>query len=102
MPEPAREMSSVDVVRGGLALLASTHPTIRPDDVAYLADDFLDWDKLVRVDFVSAWTASIADLLARDDDLDRSEGAHGRPDCPGPTHSGGSSWNRGGAQSESS
>jgi len=66
--------SSVQVVRSALTLLAGHHPLMKADDVAYLPDDLLDWDKLVKVDFAAEWRESADRLLAGDLELEREEG----------------------------
>lgn len=72
--EPTRELSSIKVVRNSLCLLASRHPTISPDKVVYLPDDLLDWDKLVKSDFVREWEQSATEQAQREDLLNKEFG----------------------------
>jgi len=73
-PNRFDRMSSVQLVRSALMLLASHHPRMSPDDVAHLADDLLDCDKLVKVYFVAEWTASIEHNLAHEYQVRRTHG----------------------------
>jgi hypothetical protein len=72
--EPTRELSSIQVVRNSLSLLASRHPTISADKVAYLPDDLLNWDKLVKVDFVAEWEQAAREQIQKNDPLDLNFG----------------------------
>lgn len=83
--EPIRELSGIQVVRNSFMLLASQHPTITPDRVAHLADDLLDWDKLVKTDFVKEWESSAREQMARRDSLDQNFGAARLSYVCGPT-----------------
>ena len=59
VPEPDRQAVCCRVVRDVLAFLAAHHPTIKADDVAHLAENLLDWAKLVEVDFPRDWQETI-------------------------------------------
>jgi len=67
--------SSVQVVRSALTLLAGHHPLMKPDDVAYLPEDLLDWDQLVKVDFVAEWRETAERLLAGTHEYQRVSGS---------------------------
>lgn len=56
---PNSEIPNSQLVRNILGYLAAHHPHIKPDDVAGLPDNLLDWDRLVEVDFVRDWQTSI-------------------------------------------
>lgn len=73
-PKPTRSPDNCSLVRNVLALLATHHPSIRPDDVAHLPEDLLDWNKLVEVDFVAQWRDSIARMKTDDHRCIRESG----------------------------
>lgn len=67
-----------------LVFLATKHHTIRPDDVVNLPDNLLDWKKLVEVDFLREWQASVQSMC--NDGLEgvRSAGAARKAKMQGP------------------
>lgn len=82
--EPTQSYSSAQLVRNGLMLLASRHPAIPPDKVAYLADELLDWDQLVKNDFAEQWRELAEEMCNDELELVRESGRERREFLRGP------------------